>query len=990
MTVPDLIDSVIKRFPDTDAVVHRAGRLTYRQMDRLADAVAADLLAAGARRESFVALLLEDRVELLVAMLGTMRAGAAFVPFDSTWPAQRQRRMLNDLAPAAVVGLRPTSGAGHVPVIPVRTNVSGVPLTRPPTAAGPDDPIYAFFTSGSTGRPKCAVNLHRGLVNRFLSMTERFAAEGAVVLQNSAHTFDSSIWQLLWPLTRGATVVIPDRDGILDFDATLTEIHRHRVTMTDFVPSIFDLLVERLQDRPRDLRLLTSLRQVFIGGESANPLTVHEFRRMLPQARVTNTYGPTEASIGSVFHAIGDADRTVIPLGRPLPNTFVLLLDDQQRPARAGAVGEIYLGGVCLGAGYRGDDEPTRLAFVPNQFPEVPGDTLYRTGDFGWIRDDGVLMFSGRRDSQVKIAGVRVDLGEVDSSITAVPGVHQVKAVIDQSGAAATLVCFYSAEASVTEHALRTHARARLPAALVPSRFVQLATLPLMSNGKVDQERLRGWSSGAAPDDPAAKATYPPDSVEWQIARIWTRVLGFSTHDNDDFFRVGGTSLGAARLVVELERALGVRLNARDLFEAPTIAAQAELVRTGRHAASRAAPHDIERDLRLDDLRPAATRRADPGAVLLIGATGFIGSHLLAALLEHGDRQIVCLVRATDGKSALDRVVAALAEAGGSGDLRRITALRGDLTRPRLGLAAPDWDWLCREVGTIADAGGQIDTLHGYADLRATNVDGLRSLIHLAGTHVRKELITLSTTTVRGPAATPLPELFLAPDSTLPADGYSQSKWVGEQLVREAAGHGIPATVIRLGEVAAHSRTGYANPRSLVTMILRLCLRLGVRPPTRARIDWTPVDTVAGLVAALAEPDCSGAPGTVLNALAPASVGVADLLARLRTPDGALSEIPYDEFLDRAADAVGDDDVARCLAVLRRTRCAPDGEPLTGVLHDALVGTDTFRAGQVARELGLDWGTSRDRKVDIMIDRLLATHSPVSVGPPHPFSAKAQ
>nr|WP_161556650.1 amino acid adenylation domain-containing protein [Micromonospora acroterricola] len=989
-TVVDLIDDTIRTHPDAVAIIHPAGTLTYRDVDRLAGAVTADLLAVGAGRGDFVALLLDDRVGLLVAMLGTMRSGAAFVPFDRAWPALRQVRMLDGLSPVAAVGSHPPDGAPAVPVIGVRTDPATVRVTSPAAdRPRPEDPIYAFFTSGSTGLPKCAVNLHHGLVNRFLSMTERFAADGGVVLQNSAHTFDSSIWQLLWPLTRGGTVVIPDRTGILDFDATLAQIHRHGVTMTDFVPSIFDLLVERLQNRPQDRHLLASMRQVFIGGEAAKPHAVQAFRRMFAQVRVTNTYGPTEASIGSVFHAVSEDDRQVIPLGLPLPNTSVLILDEHGDPTPRGEIGEIHLAGVCLGAGYHGDAERTRQVFVPNPYDEVPGDLLYRTGDFGWVREDGLLMFSGRRDAQVQITGVRVDLGEIEYALTTLPGVQQVKVVVDEAGATAMLVCFYSAERGVTEEALREHARAALPAALVPGRFVRLATLPLLSNGKVDQERLRRRLAGAAPRAADTEAAYPPESVEARIAQIWTRVLGFSAYD-DDFYCLGGTSLGAARLAVEFERTFGIRLDVRDLIRAATIPAQAELVRRGRPLPPPdVAPHELASDLRLGELGRVRVRRPDdPGAILLVGATGFIGTHVLAALSAQGDRPVVCLVRATDHEAARHRVTAALTAAGyGPAELIGWSALAGDLDQPHLGLMAADWRRLCRQVGTIVDAGGRVDTLRDYADLRTTNVHGLRTLIHLAGAHVRKRIISLSTTTVRDVHGTPLAESFLAPWSTLPADGYSQSKWVGEQLLRAAAEQGVPTAVVRLGEVAAHSRTGHANPRSSVTMILRLCLRLGVRPPTRLHVDWTPVDVVARMVAALTEPRHPVPPGTVLNVVAPASVPVTDLLSRLRADAGALPEIPYDRFLDRAADLVGDDETARCLAVLR-PRSAAATDALAGVCHDALVGTDTIRAARMARDLGLGWGTSRDREIDTMIDRL--TRTSLSVNRPHLSTATVQ
>ncbi|MFD2350853.1 AMP-binding protein [Nonomuraea ferruginea] len=230
--------------------------------------------------------------------------------------------------------------------------------------------IYGFYTSGSTGAPKCALNHHRGLVNRLTTMSRRFG-DGAdhVTLQNSRSTFDSSMWQVLWPLVSGGQVVLPHRDGILDLEETATTIGRYGVTMTDFVPSVLEAFVSLLEVR-EDLREATSsLRRMLIGGEAAGAGVVHRLRALLPGLEVTNTFGPTECSIGSVFHDVTDADADRIPLGRPIDNTAAILLDDDLKPVPVNTPGEMYLGGECVGAGYLNDPERTARVLVANPFP---------------------------------------------------------------------------------------------------------------------------------------------------------------------------------------------------------------------------------------------------------------------------------------------------------------------------------------------------------------------------------------------------------------------------------------------------------------------------------------------------------------------------------------------------------------------------------------------------------------------------------------------
>ncbi|MET8546930.1 amino acid adenylation domain-containing protein, partial [Kitasatospora sp. NPDC004799] len=407
------------------------------------DALASQLARAGVRRGDFVPLVMAGGPELLVAMLAVLRSAAVFVPLDEQWPGPRLRAMVDACDPAVVL-LSPGAAPGGwtVPALAVDP-VSGAdpepahassarPMPAPPR---PDELAYGFYTSGSTGAPKCALNLHSGLANRLLAMGRRFGASPRnVVLQNSRHTFDSSLWQLLWPLTCGSRVVIPRAHDILDLTATVEVIERHRVTMTDFVPTILTALVELLDSRPELVDGLASLRMLLVGGEEIAPESVRALQRLLPHLRVTNTYGPTEASIGSVFHEVAPQDRAPVPIGRPIDNTWAIVLDEHGEPARAGEIGEICIGGACLGTGYLGDPDRTDRVFVGNPFPELPGKRMYRTGDLGHYGTNGLLYFDGRRDQQVKIGGVRVELTEIEHAIASHPSVREAKVLVSDHG----------------------------------------------------------------------------------------------------------------------------------------------------------------------------------------------------------------------------------------------------------------------------------------------------------------------------------------------------------------------------------------------------------------------------------------------------------------------------------------------------------------------------------------------------------------------------
>jgi amino acid adenylation domain-containing protein/thioester reductase-like protein len=1002
LTVLDLIAASVARVPHETAVIAPGRSVTYGELDALAETVCRDLrdhrVAAGA----LVPLLTAGGLGLPVAMVAVMKAGAAFVPVDIDWPARRRRYALDLLGPGVALV---ADGSPANPAL--RCVTLGEGARRPardygPAAGGrsPDSVIYGFFTSGSTGKPKCALNLHRGLVNRFLVMSERFGADGDVVLQNSSHIFDSSIWQLLWPLTRGRSVVLPERQGVLDFVGTLAASERHAVTMTDFVPTMLELLLELVVSRPARVAQLRSLKRLLVGGEAMNPETVQRFRTMLPGLAITNTYGPTEASIGSVFHDVTEDAGRAVPLGTPIANTAVVLLDDGGQPVSPGDLGQIHLAGLCVGAGYLGDPSGTREAFVANPFPAVPGETLYRTGDYGYLRDDGLLMFVGRRDDQIKLAGMRIDLPEVEAVLREEPGVRQVKALAYGVGPERRLACVVAGDVRATEARLLRRAQFALPAAMVPARILRLDRLPLLPNGKVDQLALRDQLGQAEHAPPALRQ--PPAAARATVRRMWSELLPEGARDGTSFLDSGGTSLGAVRLARELVRQFGVPVTARDVLTAGTATGLADLV--VRDAAPSAGPWpadprsrvlgDVVLELPLVAGPPAAGRHGgagsgpDRGTVLVTGASGFVGIHLVAELQSQTPARILCLVRAGDDARAMARLRSAATAAGVRLDSARMAAVAGDLAERQLGLPAQRYAELAAEVGTIVHAGAMVNTIAGYEPHRGPNVLGTRNILLLAATGRPKRLWHLSTVSIfeldRG-----VPERsdgVPPPDRCAVPDGYSQSKWAAEQLVESARRSGLPVTVCRLGEVGAHSRTGAGNARSLVTLLLRLCHLLGARVPTAAAVDWTPVDLVARLIC---ESIVGGVgEGETLHVLRPGRLHLSELMAGLaaRRPYG-LPALGYREFLDRGDRRVSDDRVARALATLPRR---PRGEDaIAEIIRDAAAGLTAPRAAELAAACGIPWQAPSPSEVSPYLDWVVADTAARSPASPRPLAGRA-
>ncbi|MGH3730853.1 MAG: amino acid adenylation domain-containing protein, partial [Micromonosporaceae bacterium] len=913
----DLFGEQVDATPERTAVRYRDVTMTFADLDAAANTVAHQLVAHGVPRQALVPLLITDGPEFPVGLFGILKTGAAFVPLDPGWPTERLAAIAAELDPPAALtaagnDLPAASGfAGRVvsvdltaPGRPERSHPERVPL--------PSELIYGYYTSGSTGAPKCALNHHRGLVNRLTAMSRRFGdGAGHVALQNSRSTFDSAMWQVLWPLTSGGQVVLPDRDGILDLERTATTIGRYGVTITDFVPSVLAAFVSLLELRDDLRETVSCLRRMLIGGEAANPAVVHRLRELLPGLAVTNTYGPTECSIGSVFHDITAADDTRIPLGRPIDNTAAIVLDEHRQPVPAGTVGEIHLGGECIGAGYLHDPERTAAAFVPNPFPDVAGELLYRTGDLATTDPQGLLHFVGRRDDQVKIGGVRVELGDIDTALATHPQVGNAVALVLGDGDTRTLVCCVSprsAEAPPSAPELRRYATERLPAELVPHRVILLDELPVNANGKADRKALRARLNEAS-EAPATETgtdhTAPATDMESAVAAAWCDVLGLrQVSVTVPFADYGGTSLAGFRLTVALSAAIGRTVRPRDLLAATTVREQAAALTSGGRRQAVELAH-LASDA---DWRPPQLTSRRPDRLLVTGASGFVGAHLLAELLCHSGSSLTCLIRAADPATGVKRLRTTLNQYGLAAAGRqfssgvatgRVEVLAGDLGRPYLGLTPERFTQLATTISGVVHAGAMVNFVAGYLDHRPANVHGTQELIRLASTGRDCRLHVLSTLSIfplSGATGRITEDQLPAPDQ-VPPDGYSRSKHVAERLLATAREHGIRSVVYRLGEVWPHREYGVANPASLAHNVLYACVRTGCVFSTGASVDITPVDVVSRLIARAATGEAD-VPDGVLHAVWPTTLRFADAFAELARRQ-SLDQVSYAEFRRR-------------------------------------------------------------------------------------------
>lgn len=671
--VHELFEAQVARTPDAPAVEFQGRRLSYRELDAHANRLARHLRKAGVRADTRVAICAERGLEMVVAMLAVLKAGGAYVPLDPVYPVDRLAFMLADSAPCLLLlqrGLATAANvaaaAGEVPLLelvlddaPWAGEDAGAP-DRAGAGLSPSSLAYVIYTSGSTGKPKGVMLEHAGVCN-YLDWAVRTYAPRRGSVVSSSFAFDATVTSLFAALLCGGMVrMLPEKQEVDGLLALLRD--PAGCGLVKITPAHLDVLGRRLQAEGGRSHV-----DVFVvGGEALPAATVRLWRELQPGVRIVNEYGPTETVVGCCVHDV-PADAPVadpVPIGRPIANMRMYILDRFGEPVPVGVAGEIHIGGAGVARGYLARPELTAERFLPDPFARQPGARMYRTGDLGRWLQDGSIEYLGRNDFQVKVRGYRVELGEIEKTLATHPRVGQAIAVTraDRPGDV-RLVAYVvppagEAGAMPDEAALAAHLKASLPDYMVPQHFVALDALPLTPNGKVDRKALPAPDLGAHRDG-AREA--PRNASERTVAEAMSQVLGVPDIGvHDDFFALGGHSLLAAQLTTRLNRDLGVHLSLRSVFDAPTVARLAALAADAAPAGARK-PIQRRADqsrapLSLMQERCRLIEEYNPGNLSYNGPSGHrLTGPLDPALLDRAFRQLAqrqTVLRTSIGRDA--------------------------------------------------------------------------------------------------------------------------------------------------------------------------------------------------------------------------------------------------------------------------------------------------------------------------------------------------
>jgi amino acid adenylation domain-containing protein len=620
LTLHQLFEEQTERTPDAVALVFEDHSLTYSELNSRANQLARFLQLQGVGPESLVPICIERSLHMVIGLLGILKAGAAYLPLDPSYPQERLAFMLNDAQ--AHLLLTENKLARQLPPIAARLVLldDDWPLISEQSAdncaasATEQNLAYLIYTSGSTGQPKGAMISHQGLCNRLLWMQSQYGLDASDrVLQKTPFSFDVSGWEFFWPLITGATLVIAKPEGHKDSAYLVELINREQITTLHFVPSMLAVFLEE-----EGLARRSSLRRVVCSGEALSLELQERFLSRI-EAELDNLYGPTEASIDVTYwRCEAEEQQRSVPIGRPIANTEIYVLDEEMKPTSVGVAGELYIGGVGLGRGYWQRAKLTAEKFVPHPHSSADGERLYRSGDLARFGKDGRIEYLGRLDYQVKIRGFRIELGEIEAALMEQAGVREAAVVAQEETPGSSdkrLVAYLVRERedeALDVDRLRATLRERLPEYMVPSAFVMLAEMPLTSSGKINRRALPLPEQST----PAMKRAYQPPQTDAErtIAAIWQEALKVEKVGlTDNFFDLGGHSLSMVKVFTKLRGSFEREFTVIDLFRFPTVSAVAQFLQPTEEQRASALQSQEQEAARLtagkDRLRQMKQRR---------------------------------------------------------------------------------------------------------------------------------------------------------------------------------------------------------------------------------------------------------------------------------------------------------------------------------------------------------------------------------------------
>ncbi|MGG1516013.1 amino acid adenylation domain-containing protein [Paenibacillus oryzisoli] len=879
-TISSIFRRTAERYATKVAISYGDKELLYEELFGKSAQVANALTDAGCRKGDFVGIYMERSPETVISILGVMRMGGTYVPIDPEHPVERNRYIVQDAScKQLIIKERHLERAAELCLaldiekpVSLESCFSECATRFADADIAPDDLAYVIYTSGSTGNPKGTLIAHRGVVNLANTFAKQLdITSNDVLTQFSTFSFDASILDTFNCLLNGATLAILTKEEQLTPELFLSLLERKKVTIIGCIPtSVFNRLSEANMPNPESA--FRAVKNITVGGEALLSDHVRKFQDKFGLGTViVNAYGPTECTVVTTTFKITDywnSTSITVPIGYPIGNYKVYVVKEDGTLAEVGEEGELYIETFAIAQGYLNLPDKTNEVFVPSPFGIDPKAKVYKSGDIVKLLPDGSLEFQYRKDGQLKLRGFRIEIGEIENALSKHPAILDAAVVaIQENNTVKHLSCFYSEKSHVSSKDLREHLKAFVPSYMIPGFFYRLPEIPLSPTGKVDRKKLLAMDNSALAET-AFPYEAPIGDVERAIAAVWSDILGIArVSRNESFFEIGGDSLGVMKVLSRLKQ-MCFNLRMHHLYEHPTVKALAACMSTLADEGDEAEVAPITEYRTLGELPslPKVDIQGQDGLgsdILLTGATGYLGSHLLYELLTTTKANLHLLVRRKFGQNGIARVWETLDAYFGQSLFadysHRIFVLEGDLVQEELGLREEEYKIVSTRITSILHAGADVRHFGNADDFYATNVIGTQNLLKLASSRGNVPFHFISTLGIpedlaaagHWEAAAQNSRDFYAVELE---NVYTNSKLLAEKAVAEAITAGVPCSIYRAGNLSCHSRTGRFQQNiheNFFYRMIKAFLLLGKAPAVDAYVDVAPIDFVSSFMAGL-------------------------------------------------------------------------------------------------------------------------------------------
>lgn len=863
-TIVQLFEEQVEKTPDNIAVVFENEKLTYRELNEKANAIAMDLLNNNVNKGDAVGVLLPRSIELIISIFAILKCNAIYMPLFSGYPNDRLNYMLeNSNCKLVITNNNLKNSIERVPNILLEDFNKIINKTIFKTQYGlPNNIAYIIYTSGSTGKPKGVQITNKNLNNFIYSFNKYFNNIGSEdnFLSSTNISFDVSIFEIFLPLLNGSSLVLYHEDIIKDILDYCDCIIKNNITALYIPPNILNQVYSILKDRSN-----IKINKLLVGVEAIKKQTLNKYFLLNPNMCIINGYGPTETTICcTALHYTKDLDISteIVPIGKPLCNDNIYILDSNKKPQPINVSGELYITGDGVGAGYINNSDETDKNYVKNIY-DKSSDNMYKTGDIGKWNSDGTITLIGRKDNQIKISGYRVELREIDSVIMNYPNIDKSITIVANIEDKKRLISYFVSPEQILNTDLLSYLNKKLPFYMIPDKIIQLESFPITSNGKIDEKALPIPNLSAL-----RKTAYvaPTNKLEMEIINIFERVLSTSPIGIDDnFFELGGDSLLAINLQIELLKE-NLNITYSDIYMNPTVRDLEKYISsTDKNTFSTIDKNEF---LPFDNIlnntcnMPNILKQKNIGNILISGTTGFLGAHVLDKFLKNEKGIAYCLIRPEPGltleKKLLKKLHFYFGEKYDKFIGSRIIIVNANITKPKLGLTEEDELLLSKEISCVINCAAKVSHFGNYNIFKEVNVDGTENLLKFSKEY-NKRFYHISTLSISGNSL--IEQSYIEQNFESDIDFkennfyinqsldnvYVRSKFEAEKLVLQYINQGLDAYILRVGNLMNRLEDGKFQPNILENAYISRLIsfaKIGCIPDylSSGYMEFTPVD----------------------------------------------------------------------------------------------------------------------------------------------------